>query len=159
MASLSSSGAPLRGRWPSSRFAAPTALRNGRGQAQGAGRARRSPEQKRGARAPRSGGTRSGRRRRGDLGGEGPSSGAAGHRAPFRPAPQSLLSSPLRSEAAPGRSGRGRSSPSPPAGPIAPSLRRHPHQEKRTKSRRAASTHLPLGRGRGRGGGAPPRSP
>lgn len=51
MASLSSSGAPLRGRWPSSRFTAPAALRNGRGQEQGARRPRQSSEQKRGARA------------------------------------------------------------------------------------------------------------
>lgn len=51
MASLSSAGVPLRQRWSTPRTAAPAALRNGPGQAQGTRRARRRPEQGRGARA------------------------------------------------------------------------------------------------------------
>ena len=50
MASLSSAGVPLHQRWPTPRTAAPAALRNGPGPAQGARRARRRPEQGRGAR-------------------------------------------------------------------------------------------------------------
>lgn len=53
-----------------------------------------------------------------------------GQRVPPPPVPQSLLSSLSRLEAVLRTSERGRSSPSPPAGPVAPSLRRHPHPEK-----------------------------
>lgn len=150
-----SRSSPLRRCWLSPRTAAPvlgrTAPARHRGPGEPGGARNKGRER---ARGPR--GHPPGPAAEANSGGEGPSAGPGGQRAPLWPAPESLLSSLSHSEAAAGSSGRGRSSPFLPAGPVAPSLRRYPHPR---SAQRAARRRAHTSRWGGAAGGAGALSP